>query len=81
MITIKIGLGQTPSGKVLDRSTHWYSIWADESEKSAAIQYHDETGKPIFVSYNNQAYRKITREELVNLPDRHGRKIYRDYPY
>ena len=84
MITIKIGLGQSPSGKVLDRSTHWYGIWADSSEKLDALAYHDKTGKPIFVSYNNQAYHEITREQLINLPDRHGRKklksIYDLYP-
>jgi hypothetical protein len=73
MITIKVGLGQTPSGKILDRDTHFYSITATNCEKQAALDYHDETKKPIFVKVNGKAYQKITREQLVNLPNKHGR--------
>ena len=60
-IVIRIGLGQTKSGKILDRDTQWYC------EKQAALDYHDETNKPIFISVNGRAYREITREQLVNL--------------
>ena len=73
MIVIRIGLGQTPSGKILDRDTHFYSITANHCEKQAALDYHDETKKPIFVKVNGKAYQKITREQLVNLPNKHGR--------
>lgn len=73
-ITIRIGLGQTKSGKILDRNTQWYSITANHCGKQAALDYHDETNKPIFISVNGRAYRKITREQLVNLPDKHGIK-------
>jgi hypothetical protein len=66
-ITIRIGLGQTKSGKILDRNTQWYHISAATNGKMAAIKYHDETNKPIFISVNGRAYRKITREQLVNL--------------
>lgn len=73
-ITIRIGLGQTKSGKILDRNTQWYYISATTNGKMAAIKYHDETNKSIFISVNGRAYKKITREQLVNLPDKHGIK-------
>ena len=58
MITIKVGLGQTPSGKILDRDTHFYSITATHCEKQAALDYHDETHKPIFISVSGKKYRE-----------------------
>ena len=73
MIVIRIGEGQTPSGKILDGSTQSYIITATRCEKEAALRYHDETKKPIFVKVNGEAYRKITREQLINLPNKHGR--------
>ena len=73
MITIKVGLGQTKSGKILDRATHFYSITANHCEKQAALDYHDETHKPIFISVSGRAYRKITRNQLIELPNKHGR--------
>ena len=73
MIVIRIGLGQTPSGKILDRATQSYIITATRCEKEAALRYHDETKKPIFVKVNGKAYQKITREQLINLPNKHGR--------
>ena len=73
MLQIRIGLGQTPSGKILDSETTCFIITADRSEKQAAIEQHDKTGKPIFVKVYGKAYRQITREQLVNLPDRHGK--------
>lgn len=73
MIVIRIGEGQTPSGKILDRNTQSYIITATRNEKEAALRYHDETKKPIFVKVNGKAYRKITREQLINLPNKHGR--------
>ncbi len=73
MIVIRIGEGQTPSGKILDRNTQSYIITATRCEKEAALRYHDETKKPIFISVSGKAYRKITREQLINLPNKHGR--------
>lgn len=72
-IIIKVGLGQTPSGKILDRDTHFYSITATHCEKQAALDYHDETNKPIFISVSGKKYREITRKELIELPNKHGR--------
>lgn len=74
MIVIRIGLGQTPSGKILDGATQSYIITATRNEKESALRYHDETKKPIFVKVNGKAYQKITREQLVNLPNKHGRR-------
>lgn len=74
MIEIKVGLGQTPSGKILDRDTHFYSITATKCEKQAALDYHDKTHKPIFISVSGKKYREINREELMELPIKHGRK-------
>jgi len=73
MIVIRIGEGQTPSGKILDRATQSYIITATRCEKEHALEYHDQTKKPIFVKVNGKAYHKITREQLINLPNKHGR--------
>jgi hypothetical protein len=73
MIVIRIGLGQTPSGKILDGATQSYIITATRCEKEHALEYHDQTKKPIFVKVNGKAYHKITREQLINLPNKHGR--------
>ena len=73
MITIKVGLGQTPSGKILDRDTHFYSITATHCGKQVALDYHDETNKPIFISVSGKKYREITRKQLIELPNKHGR--------
>ena len=73
MIVSRIGEGQTPSGKILDRNTQSYCITATRCEKQAALEYHDKTHKPIFISVSGKKYQKITREKLVNLPNKHGR--------
>jgi hypothetical protein len=73
MIVIRIGLEQTPSGKILDGATQSYIITATRCEKEHALEYHDQTKKPIFVKVNGKAYHKITREQLINLPNKHGR--------
>ena len=64
--TIKVGLGQSKSGKILDRNTkyvHFYSS-NDENEQirrlMLALQLHKESGKKIFYSHNNKAYQEIT---------------------
>ena len=73
MIVIRVGLGQTPSGKILDGATQSYIITATRCEKEHALEYHDQTKKPIFISVSGKKYQKITREQLVNLPNKHGR--------
>lgn len=62
-MVIRVGKGQTPSGKILDRNTHWYT------DKNNAIEYIIKNHKEydIYISVNNKAYRKITLKELRNL--------------
>lgn len=66
--TIKVGLGQSKSGKILDRDTkyvHFYSS-NDENEQirrlMLALQLHGESGKKMFYSHNSKAYQEITRD-------------------
>lgn len=69
MIVIKIGRGQTPSGKILDRDTTWYAINIRKgiNEKADAIRQHLKTGQPIYISRNNKAYKRITLDDLRKL--------------
>ena len=62
-IVIRIGEGQSPSGKILDRGTHWYNL----SSYKEAIQDAENRNKNIYVSINNQKYQKFTIEKLIKL--------------
>lgn len=62
-IVIRIGEGQSPSGKILDGSTHWYNL----SSYHEAIQDAENRHKNIYVSINNQKYQKFTIERLIKL--------------
>lgn len=71
--TIKVGLGQSKSGKILDRDTkcvHFYTSYEDEKEQIrkllVARNLHDESGKPMFYSHNSKAYQEITRDWINN---------------
>ena len=64
MFVIKVGLGQSPSGKILDWATQYYS---DYDEIKDAIEYARKTGKPMFISFNKRKYRPITEEKLLKL--------------
>ncbi len=69
MITIKVGEGRSPSGKILDRNTCWYGY--DKSinydERLDAIEYAKSTNRNIYISRNNKSYEKITAEQLMYL--------------
>ena len=69
MIVIRIGLGQTKSGKILDRETTAFVInkRTGQNEKQHAIEQHLMTNKPIFISKNGRKYEEITLEQLKNL--------------
>lgn len=69
MIVIRIGLGQTESGKILDGDTTAFVInkRTGQNEKDHAIAQHLKTNKPIFISRNGRKYEKITLEQLSNL--------------
>ena len=62
-IVIRIGEGQSPSGKILDYGTHWYNL----SSYKEAIQDAENRHKNIYVSINNQKYQKFTIERLIKL--------------
>lgn len=71
--TIKVGLGQSPSGKILDRNTqyvHFYTMTEDSKEQvrklRVALQWHRETGKEMFYSHNSRGYQKITENWIIN---------------
>ena len=68
MIKIRIGLGQTKTGKILDGSTTYFVInkRTGQNEKDHAIMQHLEAKKPIFVT-NGRGYREITLEQLGKL--------------
>lgn len=65
---IRVGEGQTPSGKILDRGTHWYSYNKKGKniidEREYAIRYALETNRNIYISSGKKAYFKTTIERL-----------------
>ena len=62
MLTIRIGLGRSSTGAILDRETTWFRF----EEKDHAIEQAIKTKKPIFIS-SKFGYRQITLEQLHNL--------------
>lgn len=50
MTVYRVGLGQTPSGKILDRKTEWYTDYA------TAVRRAIELNKPLFERRNNRRY-------------------------
>lgn len=70
--TLKVGLGSSPSGKILDRDTkcvHFYCKDNTEEEQikklRTALRWHKENGKRMFYSHNSRAYQEVT-EEWIN---------------
>ena len=65
MIIVRLGLGHTSSGKILDKETHWYVLENDKNDilKDVNILLN----KPIFISRNKTKYEEITYNELVDL--------------
>lgn len=75
--TIKVGLGSSPSGKILDRNTqcvHFYSTMEDNKEQirklQTALQWQQETGKRMFYARNGRAYVEINRQWIENAIER-----------
>ena len=68
--TIKVGLGQTPSGKILDYGTHWYhfnsSDAAIDQMKKMSRVLHDaiERKRKTFYSQNNRKYVEVSLKWL-----------------
>lgn len=65
MTIIRLGLGQTRSGKILDKQTHWYVLENDKNEVLKDVNI--SLNKHIFISRNKTKYEEITYNELVDL--------------
>lgn len=68
-MVIRVGEGQTPSGKILDWGTqsYVYNKKTGQDERIHAIDYALKTNRNIYVSSGKRAYRKITIERLREL--------------
>ena len=65
MTIIRLGLGQTSSGKILDKETHWYNL---ENDKNNILKdVNISLNKPIFISRNKTKYEEIMYNKLVDL--------------
>ena len=65
MTIVRLGLGQTSSGKTLDKQTHWYVLKDDKNDILKDVNI--SLNKPIFISRNKTEYEEITYNELVDL--------------
>lgn len=61
MVTIRVGEGQSPSGKILDRDTKWFQA----EFVYDAIKYHLETGKKMYISKNNKKYIEFNPDRVT----------------
>lgn len=64
-IVIRVGLGRSKSGKILDGGTKWFANTHSSIEE--AIAYARETYRDVFLSKNGAAYRKIKISDLENM--------------
>lgn len=65
MTIVRLGLGQTRSGKILDKQTHWYVLENDKNEILKDVNI--SLNKSIFISRNKTKYEEITYNDLVDL--------------
>ena len=72
MIVIRIGRGRSKSGKILDRDTTWFSSKTIEDWGRCVNEWSlkKNSGKPIFMSRSNRAYKEISGTELLQLKDK-----------
>lgn len=65
--TLRIGLGRSKSGKILDRDTKWLNLNTIEEWKVAVKEWSNKRidKKPIFISKNGRAYKEISGVELL----------------
>ena len=70
-ITIKIGLGRSKTGKILDRNTKWFSINNIKDWERCVHEWSlkENSGKPLFISKNGGKYKEITGVELIKMKD------------
>lgn len=65
MTIVRLGLGHTSSGKILDKETHWYVLENDKNDILKDINI--SLNKHIFISRNKTKYEEITYNKLVDL--------------
>lgn len=65
MTIVRLGLGHTSYGKILDKETHWYNLENDKNDILKDVNI--SLNKPIFISRNKTKYEEITYNELVDL--------------
>lgn len=64
---LRIGLGRSKSGKILDANTIWLNLNTIEEWRKAVNEWSNKrySGKPIFISKNGRAYKEITATQLL----------------
>lgn len=69
---LRIGLGRSQSGKILDRGTIWLNLNTKEEWKKAVNEWSNKrySGKPIFISRNGRAYEEIKPAQLLEMGDK-----------
>jgi len=65
---IRIGLGRSTSGKILDRNTTWHNVH-DHASWSACVSEYCNCKKPLFMKRGDKPYVEITKEQLLALKD------------
>ena len=65
MIIVRLGLGQTSSGKILDKETHWYNLENDKNDILKDVNI--SLNKPIFISRNKTKYEEIMYNKYVSI--------------
>ena len=66
---LRIGLGRSKSGKILDRDTKWFNLNTKEEWSRAVNEWSHKrnSGKPIFISKNGRAYKEIKPVQLLEM--------------
>lgn len=69
---LRIGLGRSESGKILDSGTIWLNLNTKEEWKKAVNEWSNKrySGKPIFISRNGRAYKEIKPAQLLEMGDK-----------
>ena len=70
-IVVRIGLGRSKSGKILDRDTKWFNINNKEDWARCVHEWSlkSNSGKPLFLSRNGRAYKEINGVKLLQLSE------------
>ena len=68
-LVVRIGLGRSKTGKILDQDTEWHNIQDYDSWKKCVNEWADKkhSGKPLFLSRNGRAYKPLSGEQLLAL--------------